>query len=252
MKGVVNTDENNYFKLFDQYIGKSKLVPELYKQVKNDFPKLDDAVKFSYNNASSDSIDDDELDYKDKKLIDKYCDKNNINYLKQDILCNAFKTVSDCLQYKNRYGLVEKSDINKSKITQSYKNLFLCIIIEQTSLPDKSNWVRINKYIKPRLWAMLIIYMIAYIIKPFSYLFILFKNKRLPIKGESFDFRDYENTWFGYYNKYSGSIPKEMISNPKLAYKLYDKIIKRYRRNLEAPTPEKINQEWLQEFKKKS
>ena len=28
-------DENNYFKLFDQYIGKSKLVPELYKQVKN-------------------------------------------------------------------------------------------------------------------------------------------------------------------------------------------------------------------------
>ena len=99
---------------------------------------------------------------------------------------------------------------------------------------------------------MLIIYMIAYITKPFSYLFILFKNKRLPIKGEPFDFRDYENTWFRYYDKHSDSIPIEMKSNPKLANKLYNKIIKRYRRNLEDPTPEKINQEWLQEFKKKS
>ena len=42
-----------------------------------------------------------------------------------------------------------------------------------------------------------------------------------------------------------------MISNPKLAYKLYNKIIKRYKKNLEDPTSEKINQEWMQEFKKK-
>ena len=99
---------------------------------------------------------------------------------------------------------------------------------------------------------MFIIYMVAYIIKPFSYLFILFRNKRLPIKGESFDFRDSENIWFGYYDKYSDSIPKEMISNPKLAYKLYSKILKKHKKNLEDPTSEKINQEWLQEFKKRS
>lgn len=245
-------NENTYFKLFDQYLGKSKLVPELYKQVKKDFPNLTEASRFSYNNASSDSIDDDEYDYKDKKLIDKYCDKNNINYLKQDILCNAFKTVSDCLQYKNRYGLVKKSDINKSKIIQSYKTFFLCIIIEQSSLPDTGNWVRINRYAKPRFWAMLMVYIITYIIKPISYLLILFENKRLPIKGEPFDFREYEDTWFGYYDSYSGdALPKEMISNPKLADKIYNKLVKKHERNLESPTAEKLNQEWLQEFKKK-
>ena len=247
-------DENNYFKLFDQYIGKPKLVPELYKQIKNDFPKLDDAVKFSYSNSFSDDIYDNygESDYQDKKLIDRYLIKNDVNYLKQDVLCNAFKTIESCLNYKRRYGLVKKSDIDKSKIIQSYKTFFLDIIIEQNGLSNKGNLYHFSKYIKPRLWDMLIIYMIAYIIKPFSYLFILFRNKRLPIKGESFDFRDSENIWFGYYDKYSGSIPKEMISNPKLAYKLYDKIIKRYKKNLEDPTPKKINQEWLQEFKKRS
>ena len=63
-------DENNYFKLFDQYIGKSKLVPELYKQVKKDFPKLDDAVKFSYSNSFSDDIYDNygESDYQDNEF----------------------------------------------------------------------------------------------------------------------------------------------------------------------------------------
>ena len=244
-------DEDNYFKLFDQYIGTPKLVSKLYQQVKNDFLNLNDAAKFCYSNSFSDDFYDN-YDYDDTKLIDRYFTKNDVNYLKRNILFNSFKTIESCLLHKNKYGLVKKSDIDKNKIIQSYKTFFLDIILEQSDLFNKGHWYHFNKYVKPRLWAMLIIYMIAYIIKPFSYLFILFKNKRLPIKGEPFDFRDYEDIWFGHYDQYSDSIPKEMISNPKLAYKLYDKIIKRYRRNLEAPTPEKINQEWLQEFKKKS
>lgn len=257
MLGRINMDEDNYFKIFDQYLGTPKLVPKLYKQVKKDFSNLNDAIKFSHNNSFCDDLYDDyddygEHDYEDKKLVDRYFIKNDVNYLKQDVLYNAFKTIESCLNHKSRYGLIKKSDIDKSKIIQSYKTPFLDIILEQRNFSNKEGWYHFNKYIKPRLWAMLILYMIAYIIKPFSYLFILFKNKRLPIKGEPFDFRDYEDIWFGYYDQYSDSIPKEMISNPKLAYKLYDKIIKRYRRNLEDPTPEKINQEWLQEFKKKS
>lgn len=247
-------DENNYFKLFDQYIGKPNLVPKLYKQVKRDFLNLDDAVMFCYDNSSCDDIYDNygKHDYEDKKLIDRYFIKNDVNYLKQNLLCNAFKTIESCLKHKSRYGLVKRSDIDKRKIIQSYKTFFLDIIIEQIDLPNKGNWYHLVKYIKPRLWAILIIYMVAYIIKPFSYLFILFRNKRLPIKGESFDFRDHENIWFGYYDRYSDSIPKEMISNPKLANKLYNKILKRYIKNLEEPTAEKLNQEWLQEFKKRS
>ena len=247
-------NENTYFKLFDQYIGAPKLVPELYKQIKKDFPKLEDAIRFSYNNSSSDDIYDNygEYDYQDKKLIDRYFIKNDVNYLKQNILCNAFKTIKSCLSYKSRDGLVKKSDINKSKIIQSYKTFFFDVIIEESDLYNNCGWYHFNKYIKPRLWGMVLNYTIAYIIKPISYLLILFENKRLPIKGEPFDFRDYEDTWFRYYDSYSGdALPKEMISNPKLANKLYSKIIKKYEKNLEDPTAEKLNQEWLQEFKKK-
>ena len=160
-------DENNYFKLFDQYIGTPKLVPELYKQVKKDFPNLNDAIKFSHNNSYDDYG---EHDYEDTRLIDRYFIKTDVNYLKQDVLYNAFKTIESCLNYKRRYGLVKKSYIDKSKIIQSYKTLFLDIIIEQNGLSNKGNLYHFSKYIKPRLWDMLIIYMIAYIIKPFSYL----------------------------------------------------------------------------------
>ena len=73
-------DENNYFKLFDQYIGKSKLVPELYKQVKKDFSNLNDAAMFCYNNSFSDDVYDeyDEYDYKDKKHTNQIIGDNTI------------------------------------------------------------------------------------------------------------------------------------------------------------------------------
>ena len=159
-------DENKYFKLFDKYIGKPKLVPELYKQVKHDFSNLNDAAMFCYRNSFSDDLYDDydECDYKDKKLIDRYFTKNDVNYLKQDVLYNAFKTIESCLNHKNRYGLVRKSDIDKKKIIQSYKTFFLDVVIEQSDLYNKGHWYHFNTYIKPRVWTMLMIYIIAYIV----------------------------------------------------------------------------------------
>ena len=65
-------DEDNYFKLVDQYIGTPKLVSKLYQQVKNDFLNLNDAAKFCYGNSFSDDFYDDYYDYYDYDYYDDY------------------------------------------------------------------------------------------------------------------------------------------------------------------------------------
>ena len=70
-------DEDNYFKLFDQYIGTPKLVSKLYQQVKNDFLNLNDAAKFCYSNSFSDDFYDN-YDYDD--YDDDYYDNYDYDY----------------------------------------------------------------------------------------------------------------------------------------------------------------------------